>query len=59
MAIFQALKPGSHIIAPDDMYWGFKKQLQTIFGDILTFDFIDLTDLIEEVEKYVKADQLL
>jgi cystathionine gamma-synthase len=58
MAIFQALKPGSHIIAPDDMYWGFKKQLQTIFGEILTFDFIDLT-LIEEVESYVKADTAL
>ena len=35
MALFQALKPGSHIIAPDDMYWGFKKQLQTIFADTL------------------------
>jgi cystathionine gamma-synthase len=50
MAVFQALKPGSHIIAPDDMYWGFKKQLMTIFEGILTFDFIDLTvpDLIEQ-----------
>src|SRR5690606_33593631 len=41
MAIFQALIPGSHIIAPDDMYWGFKKQLLSIFDGILTFDFID------------------
>lgn len=51
MSIFQALKPGSHIIAPDDMYWGFKKQLQSIFGDTLSFDFVDLTDLsnIEEL----------
>ena len=45
MALFQALKAGSHIIAPDDMYWGFKKQLLTIFADILEFDFIDQTDL--------------
>jgi cystathionine gamma-synthase len=45
MSVFQALKPGSHIIAPDDMYWGFKKQLQTIFADTLEIDFIDLTDL--------------
>jgi len=45
MALFQALKAGSHIVAPDDMYWGFKKQLLTIFADILTFDFIDQTDL--------------
>ncbi|RQO73367.1 cystathionine gamma-synthase [Pedobacter sp. KBW01] len=45
MALFQALKAGSHIIAPDDMYWGFKKQLLTIFADILEFDFVDQTDL--------------
>lgn len=45
MALFQALKPGSHIIAPDDMYWGIKKQLLTIFNEILEFDFVDLTNL--------------
>lgn len=45
MALFQALKPNSHIIAPDDMYWGFKKQLLSIFEGILKFDFIDETDL--------------
>lgn len=45
MSIFQALEPGSHIIAPDDMYWGFKKQLQSIFGTTLSFDFIDLTNI--------------
>lgn len=44
MSLFQALSPGSHIIAPDDMYWGFKKQLQTIFKNTLEFDFTDLTD---------------
>lgn len=58
MAIFQALTPGSHIIAPDDMYWGFKKQLQTMFGEILTFDFIDLTELAE-VEKYIKPNTVM
>ncbi len=45
MAVFQALKPGSHIIAPDDMYWGLKKQLLTIFNEVLAFDFVDQTDL--------------
>ncbi|MCY1525769.1 Cystathionine gamma-synthase [compost metagenome] len=45
MSLFQALEPGSHIIAPDDMYWGFKKQLQSLFGHSLQFDFVDLTDL--------------
>jgi cystathionine gamma-synthase len=58
MSIFQALKPGSHIIAPDDMYWGFKKQLQTIFAEVLTFDFIDLTDL-SKVESFIKPNTVM
>ena len=45
MSLFQALKPGSHIIAPDDMYWGIKKQLLTIFNETLEFDFVDQTNL--------------
>ena len=58
MAVFQALKPGSHIIAPDDMYWGFKKQLTTIFADTLSFDFIDLTQPTE-IEKYINKNTAL
>lgn len=58
MAIFQALKPGSHIIAPDDMYWGFKKQLMTIFGETLTFDFVDLT-VVDNVDRFVKPNTAL
>lgn len=58
MSIFQALKPGSHIIAPDDMYWGFKKQLQSIFADTLTFDFIDLTD-IAAIANYIKPNTVM
>jgi cystathionine gamma-synthase len=53
MSLFQALKPGSHIIAPDDMYWGFKKQLQTIFKDTLEIDFIDLTEL-SAIKNYIR-----
>jgi len=58
MTVFQALKPGSHIIAPDDMYWGFKRQLQTIFANTLEFDFIDLTDL-SAIEQYIKGNTVL
>lgn len=58
MSIFQALKPGSHIIAPDDMYWGFKKQLQTIFAEVLLFDFIDLTDL-SKVESFIRPNTVM
>ncbi|MBG6234223.1 cystathionine gamma-synthase [Pedobacter sp. CAN_A7] len=55
MTIFQALTPGSHIIAPDDMYWGFKKQLQSIFADTLQFDFVDLTDP-SNISSFIKSN---
>lgn len=58
MSIFQALKPGSHIIAPDDMYWGFKKQLQSVFAETLTIDFIDLTEL-NKVESFIKPNTVM
>lgn len=58
MAVFQALSPGSHIIAPDDMYWGFKKQLLTIFKDIIEIDFIDLTE-VDEIASYIKENTVL
>ncbi|MGF1925466.1 MAG: trans-sulfuration enzyme family protein [Bacteroidia bacterium] len=55
MTVFQALEPGSHIIAPDDMYWGFKKQLQSIFGSSLSFDFIDLTEP-QQIKAYIRPE---
>jgi cystathionine gamma-synthase len=58
MSVFQALKPGSHIIAPDDMYWGFKKQLQSIFNDTLEIDFIDLTD-VSKIEQFIKPNTVM
>jgi cystathionine gamma-synthase len=58
MSVFQAFKPGSHIIAPDDMYWGFKKQLQTIFADSLIIDFVDLTQL-DQVESYIRPNTVM
>jgi len=58
MSLFQALKPGSHIIAPDDMYWGFKKQLMSIFADTLEFDFIDLTNL-DLISTHIKDNTAL
>ena len=44
MTVFQSLKPGTHIIAPDDMYHGLRNQLKTLFAGILEFDFIDVND---------------
>ena len=42
MAVFQTLKPGTHVICPDDMYHGLRNQLKNLFADILEFDFIDV-----------------
>ncbi|TSD66661.1 aminotransferase class V-fold PLP-dependent enzyme [Inquilinus sp. KBS0705] len=49
MSVFQALEPGTHIIAPDDMYHGLRNQLKQLFVGILEFDFIDVnnTDVLE------------
>lgn len=44
MAVFQTLKPGTHIIGPDDMYHGLRNQIKTLFADILEFDFVDIND---------------
>lgn len=42
MAVFQALEPGSHVIAPDDMYHGLRNQLVHIFKGILEVSFVDM-----------------
>lgn len=55
MAVFQSLKPGTHIIAPDDMYHGLRNQLKTLFAGILEFDFIDLTQT-DTFEQTIKSN---
>src|SRR4051812_19580907 len=52
MSVFQSLAPGTHIIAPDDMYHGLRNQLKKLFDGILKFDFIDLND-IDEVNRHL------
>ncbi|WP_454802598.1 trans-sulfuration enzyme family protein [Mucilaginibacter phyllosphaerae] len=49
MSVFQSLEPGTHIIAPDDMYHGLRNQIKSLFTGILEFDFIDVND--EEILK--------
>lgn len=45
MAVYQALPAGSHIIAPDDMYHGIRKQLLEIFKGTHETSFVDMADL--------------
>jgi cystathionine gamma-synthase len=41
-AVFMALKPGDHVVAPRVMYWGLRKWLMTIGADWgLRTDFVD------------------
>jgi cystathionine gamma-synthase len=55
MAVFQSLKPGTHIIAPDDMYHGLRNQLKQLFAGILEFDFIDIDDT-DALKAYMKPN---
>ncbi len=43
-AVFQALNPGSHVIAPADMYHGLRKQINEIYKGILDVTYVDMTD---------------
>lgn len=55
MAVFQSLPPGTHVIAPDDMYHGLRNQLKNLFTGILTFDFIDINDLAV-LQEHIKPE---
>src|SRR6202012_5921823 len=45
-AVIQALKPGDHIVAPDDVYHGFRRVLDTVYPQWgLEVSFVDLTNL--------------
>lgn len=58
VAVFQALEPGSHLIAPDDMYHGLKNAILTIFKGVLEATFVDMTDL-EKVKASFKPNTKL
>jgi cystathionine gamma-synthase len=58
MAIFQSLKPGSHIIAPDDMYHGLRNLLKNVFADSITCDFIDVNDG-QVIRQHIKPSTVL
>ena len=55
MSVFQSLPPGTHIIAPDDMYHGLRNQLKNLFAGILTFDFIDVNNP-EVLQNHIKPE---
>ena len=55
MSVFQSLKPGTHIILPDDMYHGLRNQVKYLFDGILEFDFIPVNDT-DILEQHIKPN---
>ena len=47
LTIFQALKPGDHIVSSDDMYFGIRVQLNEFFAPwgLETTTYVDMSDL--------------
>jgi cystathionine gamma-synthase len=45
-AVLQGLEPGDHIIAPEDVYYGLRQVLRTVFAKWpLEVTYVDMTDL--------------
>jgi cystathionine gamma-synthase len=45
-ALMQGLEPGDHIIAPDDVYWGFRRVIGEVFGKFgLETSYVDMTSV--------------
>lgn len=58
-AVFQALSPGDHVIAPEDAYTGTGTLLRSIFaGWGLEVSFVDMTDL-EQVQRALRPNTAL
>ncbi|GAA0880759.1 cystathionine gamma-synthase [Algoriphagus jejuensis] len=57
-AVFQGLEPGSHIIAPDDMYHGLRHSMVQLFAGVLEVTFVDMSNL-EEVKTAIQPNTRL
>ena len=57
-AVYQALEPGSHIIAPDDMYHGLHNSMVQLFAGIHEVSFVDMSDL-EAVKSAIRPNTRL
>jgi cystathionine gamma-synthase len=57
-AVYQALAPGSHIVAPDDMYHGLHNSMVQLFAGIHEVSFVDMSDL-EAVKNAIRPNTAL
>jgi cystathionine gamma-synthase len=45
-AVLQALRPGDHLLLPDDVYYGVRRLVETVFAEWgLAWSVVDMTDL--------------
>jgi len=45
-AVMQGLEPGDHIIAPDDVYWGFRNVVGVVYGKFgFETSYVDMTSI--------------
>lgn len=59
MAVFQSLKPGNHVILPDDVYHGVRHLAQSVFSDWgLDISLVDLANL-QSLEEALKPSTAL
>ena len=59
LALFQALAPGAHVVAPNDAYYGTSKLLTDVFARWgLRTTFVDMTDLAD-VERAMESSTRL
>ncbi|MHA7131014.1 trans-sulfuration enzyme family protein [Algoriphagus namhaensis] len=58
VSVFQALEPGSHLIAPDDMYHGLRNAILQLFKGVLEVTFVDMCNL-SEVENAFRPNTAL
>jgi cystathionine gamma-synthase len=57
-AVYQALEPGSHIVAPDDMYHGLHNSMVQLFAGVLEVTFVDMSNL-EAVKNAIRPNTKL
>jgi cystathionine gamma-synthase len=58
-AVLQALRPGDHVLAPDDVYHGFRKALSGVFDHAgIEKTYVDMSD-VEGVKAAMRANTKL
>ena len=59
LTLFQALRPGDHIVSSDDMYFGIRVQLNEFFAPWgLETTYVDMSDLSGSPRRHAPGYQV-